>query len=352
MWAQDAKTEPTTYGEGNDGFWGFALLQLFGVAPSTETVYRAMLARPRAGVAALARHVGMTPTEVGAELDKLAELMLIRSDPGRSTYTAVAPDVAIEQLLSQQEERLAELEAKVRSSRHAVTGYVDSFLESRVQRDNLGLVELIDDPTLVRSRLYQLVRSAQQSCTTVLPGEALPTEAIEPSTRFDAELLSRKVTVRSVVSGASLNSPIWLEHLQRQTDLGVQVRVHTNPGLQLIVVDGSIAILPRQQSPGALIVHGPDLVAPIELLVRTTWEQAEPFERPAAAESGPERFSEARLRQVVALLAQGHKDETIARRLGISVRTVRRLVSAAVDELHADSRFQAGVEAVRQGWVS
>ena len=33
-------------------------------------------------------------------------------------------------------------------------------------------------------------------------------------------------------------------------------------------------------------------------------------------------------------------------------RTVRRLVSAALTALHAESRFEAGVLAVRRGWVS
>ena len=45
------------------------------------------------------------------------------------------------------------------------------------------------------------------------------------------------------------------------------------------------------------------------------------------------------------------KDEQIARELGLSLRTVRRRVAEVLDELGATSRFQAGVEAVRRGWV-
>ena len=50
-------------------------------------------------------------------------------------------------------------------------------------------------------------------------------------------------------------------------------------------------------------------------------------------------------------LAGGAKDEQIARALGLSVRTVRRRVAELLDELGADSRFQAGAEAVRRGWL-
>ena len=56
-------------------------------------------------------------------------------------------------------------------------------------------------------------------------------------------------------------------------------------------------------------------------------------------------------RLLLGQLAGGAKDEQIARALGLSVRTVRRRVAELLDELGADSRFQAGVEAVRRGWI-
>ena len=54
-------------------------------------------------------------------------------------------------------------------------------------------------------------------------------------------------------------------------------------------------------------------------------------------------------RLLLDLLAAGRRDEQIARELRLSVRTVRRRVAAIMQELGAESRFQAGVEAVRRG---
>jgi DNA-binding NarL/FixJ family response regulator len=51
------------------------------------------------------------------------------------------------------------------------------------------------------------------------------------------------------------------------------------------------------------------------------------------------------------MLAAGAKDEQIARALGVSLRTVRRRVAALLADLGVRSRFQAGVEAMRRGWV-
>lgn len=54
---------------------------------------------------------------------------------------------------------------------------------------------------------------------------------------------------------------------------------------------------------------------------------------------------------ILKLLASGATDSTITRRLGISQRTVERRVRHVMDTLGAETRFQAGVEAARQGLV-
>lgn len=55
--------------------------------------------------------------------------------------------------------------------------------------------------------------------------------------------------------------------------------------------------------------------------------------------------------QVLRLAAQGMCDDSIARQLGVSVRTVRARFAEAMTELGAQSRFHAGVEAARRGWL-
>ncbi|MFB7292574.1 LuxR C-terminal-related transcriptional regulator [Actinacidiphila glaucinigra] len=59
----------------------------------------------------------------------------------------------------------------------------------------------------------------------------------------------------------------------------------------------------------------------------------------------------ARHREVVRLLASGLTDEAIGRKLGLSDRTVRRIVAELMQQIGADSRFQAGVKMVRLGWL-
>ncbi|MQA60571.1 MAG: transcriptional regulator TrmB, partial [Actinophytocola sp.] len=54
---------------------------------------------------------------------------------------------------------------------------------------------------------------------------------------------------------------------------------------------------------------------------------------------------------LLTLLAAGVKDETIARQLMISPRTVTRRVAELLDERGARTRFQAGALAQQRGWL-
>ena len=56
-------------------------------------------------------------------------------------------------------------------------------------------------------------------------------------------------------------------------------------------------------------------------------------------------------RHVLRLLSSGMSDEAIARASGMSVRTVRRHVTAILEQLGASSRFAAGAMASRRGWI-
>ena len=55
--------------------------------------------------------------------------------------------------------------------------------------------------------------------------------------------------------------------------------------------------------------------------------------------------------RLLRLLATGCKDETAARELGISVRTLRRRVAKLMADLQVETRLQLGAEAVRRGML-
>ncbi|MFD0567083.1 hypothetical protein ACFQ2M_37865 [Kitasatospora saccharophila] len=50
-------------------------------------------------------------------------------------------------------------------------------------------------------------------------------------------------------------------------------------------------------------------------------------------------------------MGHGHTDESAGRKLGLSLRTVRRMMQDLMNRLGAESRFQAGAQAVRNDWI-
>lgn len=51
------------------------------------------------------------------------------------------------------------------------------------------------------------------------------------------------------------------------------------------------------------------------------------------------------------MMAVGLTDQAIAHRLGLGLRTVQKRVHHLLEQLNADTRFQAGVRAKARGWL-
>jgi DNA-binding NarL/FixJ family response regulator len=113
-----------------------------------------------------------------------------------------------------------------------------------------------------------------------------------------------------------------------------------------MVIDQSVVVLPTEQR--VALFRLPSLVTTTVELFERVWDTAVPmaaYDLPVSAELGM------RERELLSLLSSGSTDEKAAARLGVSVRTVRRMVSDIMNRLGARSRFQAGVKAADRGWL-
>lgn len=63
------------------------------------------------------------------------------------------------------------------------------------------------------------------------------------------------------------------------------------------------------------------------------------------------RAEAAEMATVLYLLCEGEKDDAIARQMQVSTRTCRRYIAEYMAEVGARNRFQAGVIALRDGWL-
>lgn len=137
--------------------------------------------------------------------------------------------------------------------------------------------------------------------------------------------------------------------LVARAEVGEQIRVLPELPTRMFIIGTTHVILPEPlgfvDEPRTL-TRQRGLVEALTLWFESLWDRA----APVSVLDGPEARSDMR-RFLLQQLATGAQDEQIARRLGVSLRTVRRRVADILTELGADSRFQAGVEAARRGWL-
>ncbi|NUR62534.1 MAG: helix-turn-helix transcriptional regulator [Catenulispora sp.] len=311
---------------------------LLGLDPLAQAVYSAMLADPTVGVRELAERLGQDEERIRATLDRLVELALLRPSRERSGTLYPVSLVAGMQLLVRRQE------AELAAGRDAVAAGRAAAADREPAERLIGLDE-------VQSGLEVLLAGATVEALSMVPGNAVPTASLEASRNIDDDVV-RRVRSRVLYHAAVRKDPNTVAYGRWLAERGTEVRVSPAVTRRLLIVDGRTAMVPidpDRPSAGALCVREPGLVDQLTALFELIWTDAVPLgnatpEEPAAELSATDRH-------LLRLLADGLTDDAAGKRLGISARTVRRIMADLMDRLGAESRFEAGVEAARRGWL-
>ena len=157
--------------------------------------------------------------------------------------------------------------------------------------------------------------------------------------------------MRDVFLDSVRNDPATVAQVARFTEAGLQVRTVAALPLRMTIYDRRHALIPidpDRSSAGAILHSGPGVVAVAHALFEQVWRQAKPLGRERERDDTGLTDQE---RELLRMLSAGHTDEVVARKLGVSVRTSRRITAELMERLSARSRFQAGVHAARKGWI-
>ncbi len=330
---------------------GAHMLESLGLDALSERLYREMLAHPGEGVAELANRLGTTEPEIQRTLDRLSALTLIRpSDRENCGYHLLSPQMAMELLLARQEAQLAAEQAKAEAARAAATRLVAEYSALCVHAVEPASERLIGGDA-IRDRLTRLGESTRSEVMTFMPGGGCPSRDGHPDRGASGKLLDRGVRLRTVYLDSVRNDKSALEHIGWLRSKGGEVRTAVSLPTHMIIIDRRQALLPVELSDardGAVFVWSEATVTALCALFECVWAQATPLGgRPAPDARGLPR-QEA---EVLRLLANGLTDEAIAKRLGVSPRTARRVAAELMERLNARSRFEAGVHAVQRGWL-
>ncbi|WP_328537480.1 helix-turn-helix transcriptional regulator [Streptomyces sp. NBC_00344] len=222
-----------------------------------------------------------------------------------------------------------------------------------------GLGTAIGEPQLLRlhdlDSIQQHIEQLAHACTTEVAvfatGGAQTGESLEAARPLDEDVLARGVRVRNLYLDSARNDPPTVDYAHWLVSEGGQARTTPHLPLRMVIYDRQYAVLPTDPEAadaGAIVLESPGVVAALQSLFEQTWRRSTPFDRePRRDEEG---LSE-RERALLILLAEGDTDETVANKLAVSVRTVRRITAELLKRLGARSRFQAGALAAERGWL-
>lgn len=323
------------------------MLDSLGIAPELQEVYLAMVDRPDAGVRQLARTLGKEEKDIHSALDGLAELSLVIYGDGFPV--AIDPEVGLAALLARQQADLARRQYELEASRLNVA----QLLASHGGRREAGTteVERILGSGGVRERISELAAEGAEETLSFSNTGRLTDAAIAAARPAHLDALRRGVRIRSIYLDSVRNDEQTLEYLRWLMSMGAEIRTLPSLPVRLLIIDRRHAVIPisdKRCGEGGLVLHGEVLVQALVALFNAQWREAR-----ALASQRPRRDGELSLQEkhILRLWAHGHTDASAARRMEVSLRTVRRLSDNLSDRLGAQSRFQLGALAISEGFI-
>ena len=327
------------------------MLEPLGVDEATFAVYHALLSDPDSTPEQISALVNCPVPEVLDLMDKLRKLeLLVPTWANPDAEHAVHPRVGLAGLAERRRAELNQLLGDLREAESSAEIIAEQYNELLTARSS-GDVEVIKGRANASRRIDELSLKAQGSLWALVPAHV--DETIHPvGGSPDIPLLERGLKMRTVYLQSMMASKVATDYAATIHRLGGEVRATPTLPMKLLIFDQAIAIMPMDpENPvaGAVIHRSSAVVSVAIALFDAYWSRAaELFDPDDRDDDTPLTPHEA---EVLRLLAGGAKDEQVARLLGISLRTARRITANLSERLDAASRFELGVAAAKRGWV-
>jgi len=324
------------------------LADIFEPGSPHGRVYAVLVHHPRSGLSDIARRLDLSEPATAAALDRLCEMraaVRLTASDGSTRWDAHAP------------ESLSEAEARRRqqqiSTMHAAAARLsETFRSVRRSPRRGGAVVPVFERAEVLADFEELQSTARSTIKLIERGPYLSDqERQQQFHELRSNRLAEGIRCRILYQDTIYQDQERLRHTLAVNTRGAQARTLPEPPFKLVISDDNRACLilhgdQRRSDPMGLRLNDS---AALDLLIRTfdvLWALAAPIAVNPAVDELDERD-----RAILTLMSMGATDDTIARRLGMSRRTVVRRTARLLERLGASTRFQAGVQAIRRGWL-
>lgn len=317
-------------------------------------LYRTAQKRASWDASAIAAEVGAEILDVEAAIVCLEELgLLVRSSRAPAGYMVVNPDVALFRLLDLERNLATRYQRELTHYREALNVLLRDYAITE-QRENRVHIELLQTPEELGTFLDHRSALVEKRKLTIHPGLPMAETAEEMISR-DVHALSRGVKLQAIYSAHIVPHTAMRHYCLEVMRCGADIRVGGYLPLRMILMDDNLALLPIDPQSawhGYVAVHSMEVVKSMSAVFAYHWSAAAPIASVHTSANDTGGFLSDQEQVIIRMLAIGMKDEVIARRLGVSRRTLTRVISTLLDHLGVETRFQAAMKVTKMGLLT
>ena len=257
-------------------------LTQLGLTSYEAKAYLALMRRGSSTAAQVSRLAGVPRQRIYDVLASLVEKGLASSKPGRVVkYSATAPELALERLVSDHRQQLEELE---RSASAMIEELTPAFEAGREHTDPLEYIEVLRDRRAVNERFEELQEGIKREILVF----SKPPYAQAPQENVEGIELTATHDTWSVYELSAFDDPDFVEGVRRFIEAGEKARFVELLPLKLVIIDAAVVMFgmedPVAGSAGLtmMVVEHPQLAQVLKIAFMTVWESGLTFEEAAA----------------------------------------------------------------------
>ncbi|MFI0372494.1 hypothetical protein ACH35V_31910 [Actinomadura sp. 1N219] len=200
--------------------------------------------------------------------------------------------------------------------------------------------EPLEGTDRIDRRIAEAAGRCRKELLTARPGVPRDGGTLRAALERDRHALRRGASIRTLYRHSARHDAATVAYADEITAAGAEVRTHDEVFDRLIIVDRRICFLPGSPDGGtAVAVTAPAVVRYLADLFDRVWRRSDPF---AAGTATP---AEGR---IVRMLIAGETGTVIAKRLGVSDRTLAKRIARMKADYGVLTHFQLGYELGRR----
>ncbi|MCG7523704.1 LuxR C-terminal-related transcriptional regulator [Streptomyces sp. OfavH-34-F] len=198
----------------------------------------------------------------------------------------------------------------------------------------------------INAAIDEALAGAREEILTAQPDGPRPGPVLDQALESVRRRLAGGVAMRTLYQHTTRFDEATKNYVRTVSDYGARVRTLDEFHDRLIIIDESVAFVSANENrTHAVAIREPAVVRFLKGTFERSWDRANPFPFLSTnAAKAAEQVIPSLRKAIRKLLVAGYPDKQIARRLGISERSLQGHIAAMKQDLGAHTRIQLGYE--------